>query len=166
MSSPPKNSTVTPTCSTLYFDSALRKGTSALTIPSPSTKTTGNVSKKVNSESFELTFKELHSYQFEGKNDNPVDNKKIMKNKEVVEYLEKNPEICKNSGYDLIKNKKYKELLKIYFSSAEFENSITRLKEEKEDNDYIQEYIFRAKNYIEFYSNYDKDKNSEDNDKE
>ena len=126
----------------------------------------GNVSKKVNSESFELTFKELHSYQFEGKNDNPVDNKKIMKNKEVVEYLEKNPEICKNSGYDLIKNKKYKELLKIYFSSAEFENSITRLKEEKEDNDYIQEYIFRAKNYIEFYSNYDKEKNSEDNDKE
>ena len=89
-----------------------------------------------------------------------------MKNKEVVEYLEKNPEICKNSGYDLIKNKKYKELLKIYFSSAEFENSITRLKEEKEDNDYIQEYIFRAKNYIEFYSNYDKEKNSEDNDKE
>ena len=126
----------------------------------------GNVSKKVNSESFEMTFKELHSYQFTGKNDKTVDNKKIMKNKEVVEYLEKNPVICKNSGYDLVKNKKYKELLKIYFSSAEFENSITRLKEEKEDNDYIQEYINRAKNYIEFYSTYDKDQNSEDNDEE
>ncbi|KAL0913025.1 hypothetical protein M5K25_016455 [Dendrobium thyrsiflorum] len=37
----------TPTCSTLYLDSALLKGTSALTIPSPSTKTIGNASKKV-----------------------------------------------------------------------------------------------------------------------
>ncbi|WZZ61297.1 hypothetical protein YC2023_061404 [Brassica napus] len=36
-----------PTCSTLYLDSALLNGTSALTIPSPSNKTTGNVSKKV-----------------------------------------------------------------------------------------------------------------------
>ena len=126
----------------------------------------GNVSKKVNSESFEMTFNDLLTYDFQGNKNKNVDNKKIMKNKEVVEYLEQNPEISKNSGYDLIKNKKYKDLLKIYFSSAEFENSISRLKEEKEENDYIQEYIYRAKNYIEFYSNFDKDKISEDNDEE
>ena len=127
---------------------------------------TGNVSKKVNSQSFEMTFNELLSYNFLNKKNKSADSKKSEKNKEVVEYLEQNPEISKNSGYDLIKNKKYKDLLKIYFSSAEFENSISRLKEEKEENDYIQEYIYRAKNYIEFYSNFDKDKISEDNDEE
>ena len=127
---------------------------------------TGNVSKKVNSQSFEMTFNELLSYNFLDKKNKSADSKKSEKNKEVVEYLEQNPEISKNSGYDLIKNKKYKDLLKIYFSSAEFENSISRLKEEKEENDYIQEYIYRAKNYIEFYSNFDKDKISEDNDEE
>ena len=127
---------------------------------------TGNVSKKVNSQSFEMTFNELLSYNFLDKKNKTADSKKSEKNKEVVEYLEQNPEISKNSGYDLIKNIKYKDLLKIYFSSAEFENSISRLKEEKEENDYIQEYIYRAKNYIEFYSNFDKDKISEDNDEE
>ena len=127
---------------------------------------TGNVSKKVNSQSFEMTFNELLSYNFLNKKNKSADSKKSEKNKEVVEYLEQNPEISKNSGYDLIKNIKYKDLLKIYFSSAEFENSISRLKEEKEENDYIQEYIYRAKNYIEFYSNFDKDKISEDNDEE
>ena len=127
---------------------------------------TGNVSKKVNSQSFEMTFNELLSYNFLNKKNKTADSKKSEKNKEVVEYLEQNPEISKNSGYDLIKNIKYKDLLKIYFSSAEFENSISRLKEEKEENDYIQEYIYRAKNYIEFYSNFDKDKISEDNDEE
>ena len=127
---------------------------------------TGNVSKIVNSQSFEMTFNELLSYNFENKKNKSVDGKKIEKNREVVEYLEQNPEISKNSGYDLIKNKKYKDLLKIYFSSAEFENSISRLKEEKEENDYIQEYIYRAKNYIEFYSNFDKDKISEDVDED
>ena len=127
---------------------------------------TGNVSKKVNSQSFEMTFNELLSYNFLNKKNKTADSKKSEKNKEVVEYLEQNPEISKNSGYDLIKNIKYKDLLKIYFSSAEFENSISRLKEEKEENDYIQEYIYRAKNYIEFYTNFDKDKISEDNDEE
>ena len=127
---------------------------------------TGNVSKKVNSQSFEMTFNELLSYNFLDKKNKTADSKKSEKNKEVVEYLEQNPEISKNSGYDLIKNIKYKDLLKIYFSSAEFENSISRLKEEKEENDYIQEYIYRAKNYIEFYTNFDKDKISEDNDEE
>ena len=84
-----------------------------------------------------------------------------MKNKEVLEYLEQNPDIKKNSGFDLIKQKKYKDLLKIYFLSNEFENSILRLKEENEGTDYIQEYINRAKQYVEFYTNID----DNDNDK-
>lgn len=128
----------------------------------------GNVSKKINSNCLELTYNELLSTDFindfceNNKTINKnVDYKKYLKNKEVLEYLEQNPEIKKNSGFDLIKEKKYKDLLKIYFLSNEFENSILRLKEENEGNDYIQEYINRAKQYVEFYTNID----DNDNDK-
>ncbi len=77
--------------------------------------------------------------------------------------MEENPDISKNSGFDLIKDKKYKDLLKIYFSSAEFENSIIRLKKENESNEYIQEYIFRAKRYVDFYCvKYDNDNDSDE----
>ena len=131
----------------------------------------GNVSKKINSTSFELTYYELLSTDFinnifENNRtiNKKVDYKKFLKNKEVLEYLEENPEIEKNSGFDLIKNKKYKDLLKIYFLSNEFENSIIRLKEENEENDYIQEYFNRAKQYVEFYSNIVDNEKNESND--
>ena len=129
----------------------------------------GNISKKVNCRCLELTYKELLMTNFvkELNKDkdfkNNAEYKKYLKNKETLEYLEKNKEIMKNSGFDIIKDKKYKDLLKIYFSSAEFENSIIRLKQEKESSDYIQEYIYRAKNYVEFYSdkNNSEEKNSD-----
>ena len=119
----------------------------------------GNVSKKTNSKCFELTYKELLSTDFtsELKNNDykncKVDYNKYKKNIEVLNYLEKNPEICQLSGFDLIKDRKYKDLLKIYFSSAQFENSLNQLRDEKESPEYIQEYINRARTYIAFYSN-------------
>ncbi len=72
--------------------------------------------------------------------------------------MEDNPEICKKSGFDIIKDRKYKDLLNIYFSSGEFEDSIIRLKKENESKEYIQEYVLKAKNYVSFYSKY-KNKN-------
>ena len=125
----------------------------------------GNISKKINSKCLELTYKELLSTNFikELKKDKEIENnaeyKKYLKNKETLEYLEKNKEISKNSGFDIIKDRKYKELLKVYFSSSEFEDSIVRLKQENESSDYIQEYIYRAKHYVDFYS---KNNNSEE----
>jgi len=136
----------------------------------------GNVSKKINSKCFELTYKELLSTDFtlELKKDDykniSIDYNKYKKNLEVLNYLEKNPDICKLSGFDLIKDKKYKDLLKIYFSSAQFENSLNQLKEEKESPEYIQEYINRARTYISFYSNTTnkdiKNNNKDENDNE
>ena len=128
----------------------------------------GNVSKKTNFYCLELTFKEIlltdfiseYSDKYPNKN---VDYKKYEKNKEVVQYLEKHPEISKKSGFDIIKNKKYKDLLNIYFNSSEFEDSVFRLKNENETNDYIQEYVLKAKNYVKFYSNYGKNKNRDEN---
>ena len=55
----------------------------------------------------------------------------------------------------------YSDILNEYFSSLEFENSITRLKSENENNDYIQEYIFTAKHYVEFFGNNNGDENKE-----
>ena len=134
----------------------------------------GNVSKKTNSKCFELTYKELLSTDFtlELKNNDykncKVDYNKYKKNLEVLNYLEKNPEICQLSGFDLIKDRKYKDLLKIYFSSAQFENSLNQLREEKESPEYILEYINRARTYISFYSNVNNkdDKNNIKNDNE
>ena len=118
----------------------------------------GNISKKVNSKFFESTYKELLSTDFivelnrEKYRNSQVDHNKYLNNLKVLNYLEKNPDICKRSGFDLIKDRKYKDILKNYFSSAEFENSLIQLKTEKESPEYILEYMNRAKNYIDFYS--------------
>ena len=133
---------------------------------------TGNIAKKINSQSFEKTYEELLSTDFslelsKGKPDKTsADYRKYVKNKQVLEYLEKQKEISKSSGFDIIKKKKYKELLKMYFSSKEFEDSILRLKQENEGRDYIQEYIYRAKKYIPFYENINGEKNEVDSSEE
>ena len=129
----------------------------------------GNVSKKANNYCLNLTFKELlltdfvSEYAKEKYPNKNVDYRKYLKNKEVIKYLENNPEISRKSGFDIIKDKKYKELLNIYFSSAEFEDSIIRLKKENEPKEYVQEYVIKAKRYIQFYSNIGKDGNKDEN---
>ena len=120
----------------------------------------GNVSKKLNNEALNLTYKEMLSIDYINQiniyecSNNKVDHIKYLRNKEVLNYLEKNPDICKKSGFDIIQNMKYKDLLKYYFNSSQFENSINQLKAENETSDYIQEYIYRAKTYIKFYNSY------------
>ena len=136
----------------------------------------GNVSKKMNAKYFDSTYKELLSTDFlaelnkEDYRNSKVDHNKYIKNLQVLDYLEKNPDICEKSGFDLIKDRKYKDILKIYFTSAQFENSLIQLKLEKESPEYIQEYIHRAKSYVNFYSNvnnkYNKKNETDENDEE
>jgi len=129
----------------------------------------GNVSKRTNNYCLDLTYKELlltdfvSEYTKDSYPNKNVDYKKYLKNKEVMKYLEDNPEICRKSGFDIIMNKKYKELLNIYFSSAEFEDSIIRLKKENETKEYVLDYVIKAKRYVQFYSNVGKDENKEGN---
>ena len=47
---------------------------------------------------------------------------------------------------------KYSDLLKEYFISDEFDNAIIKLRKENEDEYYVNEYINRAKNYVNFFS--------------
>jgi hypothetical protein len=82
-----------------------------------------------------------------------IDQKNYNKNINVLNYLEKNPEISKISGFYKIKKMKYKDILNSYFLSKEFENTIDMLKNKNETSEYIIEYIFLAKKYINFFSN-------------
>jgi hypothetical protein len=45
----------------------------------------------------------------------------------------------------------YREILEEYFKSEEFLDSVETLKE-KEDDNYIKEYVNKAKDYVNFFS--------------
>ena len=105
------------------------------------------------------TFEELLSIDFssfqEKYPNKDCDHNQFDKNKKILEYLENNPEISKSSGFDKMKKMKYRDLLSAYFSSLEFEQSIEQLEEENEVAEYIQEYIYLAKSYIEYFTSSD-----------
>ena len=116
----------------------------------------GNITQKFNSKYLDFTYKDLLLTDFTICQ-NDYKNKKIdynnyLKNKDTVEYLEQNIEVSINSGFDLIKNMKYKDILKAYFSSKQYEYSVLELKNKKEDYNYIQDYIKFSKNYLEYFS--------------
>ena len=127
----------------------------------------GNVSKKLNSKCLDLTYKELISTDFANELNNKdypkskIYLKKYNKNLKVLNYLENNPDIRKKSGFDMIKDRKYKDILSMYFKSFEFENALMQLKNEKENPEYIQDYIHYAKTFINFFSGNEIERNSE-----
>ena len=119
-----------------------------------------NITKKYNSKYMEFTYKELLTTNFleeikdkKSYKNYDIDLKQIKNNINFVLYLEKNPKISEKSGFELIKNKKYKDILKQYFASSEFESSLIQLKNENEYPEYIIDYINTCKNYISYYQN-------------
>ena len=119
----------------------------------------GNISKKFNYQYMNTTFEELLSINFSDFQkeyfNKECDKKQFDKNKKTLEYLKNNPEISKISGFDKMKKMKYRDLLCAYFSSLEFEHSVEQLEKEKESAEYIQEYIYLAKSYIEYFTSSD-----------
>ena len=115
-----------------------------------------NISKEFNKKYMSLTYEELLSIDFTQNKGNSKDleiNKKpFIKNQILLHYLENNPEISKISGFDILKNMKYRDILQLYFSSEEFENSIIQLKNKKESDEYINDYIRLSQNYINYFS--------------
>ena len=117
-----------------------------------------SIARESNHRILNLTYRELLEKDFieeidEKKYKNKkVDLSKYINNLRVLQYLDKNPDICKASGFDIISNMKYSDLLKEYFISDEFDNSINKLRKENEDEYYINEYINKAKNYVNFFS--------------
>jgi hypothetical protein len=131
-----------------------------------------NITIKLNKQALDTTFENLILHDSledtGGKEKNP-DRDKFNRNLEVMKYLEKNKEISQKAEFDKIKKMTYEELLKIYFSSAEFENSLIELyeKNKNEKIDYVEDYINKAASYVDFFKNppiknWDKKKNSDD----
>jgi hypothetical protein len=89
-----------------------------------------------------LTFKDLLLNDFTtelNKTDyrkKEIDRNRCIKNREVVDYLEKNQIISEKSGFDKLKEMKYKDILNNYFISKEFEDSLNAIKNEKEEKEY------------------------------
>ena len=117
-----------------------------------------SIARGTNYQVMDLKYRELLQKDFlndidenKYKNKN-VDYSKYKNNLYVLEYLDNNPEICKNSGFDIISQMKYRDLLNEYFKSDEFDKAIEKLRQEKEEEDYINEYINKAKNYVKFFS--------------
>ena len=71
--------------------------------------------------------------------------------------MRENPEICENAEFDIIKNMKYADILKAYFISKDFEQSIEALYK-KEDKIYIEEYVNKSLTYVRYFS-YNKNSN-------
>ena len=116
-----------------------------------------NISKEKNKEVMKLTFREILEKDFtkeikENKiHKKKVDQTKYEKNLQVLKYLDNNNEISKKSGFDIISNMIYADILKEYFNSYEFENSIYKLRNEEENEDYISEYLIKGKTYVKFF---------------
>ena len=117
-----------------------------------------SISREQNHQVLNLTYRELLQKDFISNVDDikyknkRVDLLKYKNNLKTLEYLDKNPDICEKSGFNLISKMKYGELLEEYFSSREFDKAVNKLYEENEEEEYIKEYIKKAKTYVKFFS--------------
>ena len=121
-----------------------------------------NVSIKLNNQSLGLTYEELILKDYSSETYTKADRNKYYNNLEALNYLKENPKICELSGFNIIKNMKYMDLLRAYFSSYEFEQSIIELYNKKEKGElyskkekieYIEQYVNKALTYVNFYNN-------------
>ena len=114
-----------------------------------------NITIKLNNKVLNLTYEKLIENDYISKTKiqkRNTDFEKYTKNMDVLNYLKENPEICVNSEFEKIKNMKYIDILKAYFSSLEFEESIIELYNKKEKIEYIEEYVNKALTYVNFFS--------------
>jgi len=124
------------------------------------------ITRDKNNQVLNMTYREIIKKDFtSGIDEKKYKNRKsdlskYQNNLRVLEYLDKNPDISENSGFDLISNMKYSKLLDEYFKSEEFEKDILKLHEENEEEEYIKQYIIKAKNYVSFFSNMPNKKNN------
>ena len=115
---------------------------------------TCNISKEKNKPILDLTFKEIFSKNFiKDEKECESELKKYYHNLSVLKYLEKNKEIMENSNYIIFKDMTFSQIFKEYLNSKEFEIEIASLKQEKENDKYIKDYIIKASNLLNFFSN-------------
>ena len=116
-----------------------------------------NITIKLNKIALNYTFEELIKTNIASDilklKTTRLDIVKQRANLDVLNYLDRNPTISKLSSFNIIKKMKYKKLLKAYFISKEFENSIIELHQKNERDEYIEIYINEALRYVQFFEN-------------
>ena len=113
-----------------------------------------NISKEKNKLILDLTFKEIFAKNFiKDEKECDLELKKYHHNLSVLSYLEKNKEIMENSNYIIFKDMTFSQIFKEYLISKDFEIEIASLKQEKENDKYIKDYIIKASNLLNFFSN-------------
>ena len=117
-----------------------------------------NINTKLNHFALNYTYEELirkdivHEIMNQTQNDRDLE--KFNRNLEVLNYIDQNENIFKLSLFSKIRKMKYKEIFKAYFLSSEFEETIIDLYKKGEKIDYIEDYINKSINYVNFFSSY------------
>ena len=117
-----------------------------------------NITIKFNKQAMKLTYEDLIKNNWliglDGRKYKP-DKDKYDKNLQLMKYLNENTEISEKAEFDRIKRMTYENLLRVYFSSKEFETSLVQLyyKNKTEKIEYVEEYINKSFTYINFFKN-------------
>jgi len=115
------------------------------------TNITVRLNKIALNHTYEYLIKNDLAYQFSSQNQSQADLKKFQRNLDVLNYLDNNPIIDQLSYFSKIRKMKYKDIYKAYFLSAEYENSIIDMYKKGEKIEYIESYINKSLNYINFF---------------
>jgi len=114
-----------------------------------------NITIDLNNEAIQLTYKQLIEKPYYEENSDEKkcpDIEKYKKNQKILKDLN-NSEISKKSGFEKIQNMKYSDILRAYFISKEFEDSLIDLKKRNDERiDYIENYINLSLNYVDFFT--------------
>ena len=109
-----------------------------------------DVSRQTNKSIVNMSYRELLLYECVY---NYIDYQKYEHNIEVVDYLDKNADICKNSHFNKIGEMKIRDIFKGYLENEDFKLELENLKNKEFENDeYIHRYKELAENFITYYS--------------
>lgn len=109
-----------------------------------------NINIGFNKPLLNLTMRELFQKTFGFK---AKDREKIEYNIKILKYIEDNPGIRNNNNIREFLDSTYKEIIMKYMGGNYLLEDIERLKQEGEEDDYINRYSFIALHWIEFYEN-------------
>ena len=121
-----------------------------------------NIAKKHNKNVMNMELKDLFKKDFiEDYKDYKSShikssNDKYIKNINTLNYLEKNIDILEKSNFNIIGGMKYSEILEEFFYSEEFENTVIS-ESKKKSPEYIQDYVLKARTYVQFFTSNDSD---------
>ena len=113
-----------------------------------------NITTEFNKIALNYKYEDLINIDFNSQEKNQKNQSKtnLEKNLKVLKYLKKNQKVYTKSLFSKICKMKYIDILKAYFLSSEFEESIIKLHNEGEDIVYLENYINKSLNYVNYFS--------------